>query len=120
MSKLMAKQNCGIIYAIKRCKYETIERSIAEYMSQYTGTPVEYYTKFVLYKILVNAIADLLNTMDNPGSFWYEYQHWKIGLIKYDDFKAICAALATVQVRDDNDNYINGFRPVEEYKEFGL
>lgn len=111
--KLMDKMNCGIIYAVKLNKENDRHKSIASFLSKYTDAPVEYYSNKMLENALARAIADLLNHMDYPSSFWHEYWHLKQDPWNMNDFDAMCAALAIVQVRNDKE-YMNGFSPIEE------
>ena len=110
---MMDKMNCGIIYAIKLNPAGNWYDSIASFMSKYTDTPITHYSHPILETILSNAIADLLNNLKYPSSFWYEY--WRCKKIwGYSDFDAICATMANIQVKENND-YINGFQPIEEF-----
>lgn len=111
---MMDKMNCGVIYAVKMNVKGNYYESIASFMSKYTNTPVEYYTNAILETILSNAIADLLNNLIHPSAFWFEYWRLKQYPWEMNDFEAICAAMANIQVRDTN-NYINGFQPIEEF-----
>lgn len=111
----MDKMSCGIIYAIKLNPEGDIYKSIATFMSKYTSTPIEYYTNKLLETILSNAIADLLNNLKYPSSFWFNYWRWKQWPWEMNDFEAICAALNEVAVKDENGNYINGFMPLEDF-----
>lgn len=111
--KLMSKMNCGIIYAVKWNKQNDLYKNIASFMSNYTATPIEYYTPAILENILVNAISDLLDHMEHPSVFWHEYWRYKQFPWEMTDFEAMCAVLNTISVKDD-ETYINGFRPMEE------
>jgi len=116
---LMEKINCGVIYAVKMNQAGNWYDSIASFMSKYTDTPITHYSHSMLETILSRAIADLLDNLKRPSSFWFEY--WRCKKVwDYSDFDAMCASLATVQVKDLQSDgayiYINGFRPFEEFK----
>lgn len=114
--KLMDKMNCGIIYAVKLNNCGDYYDSIAAFMSKYTDTPVKHYTKSILETILSRAIAELLENLNHPSSFWFEYWHFKQAPWNRTDFEAICAALSTIAVKDEDGNYINGFRSLDEFE----
>lgn len=111
----MDKMSCGIIYAIKLNPEGNRYKSIATFMSKYTDTPVEYYTNKLLETALSSAIADLLDNLKHPSSFWFSYWRWKQWPWGMTDFEAICAALSEVAVKDGNGTYINGFMPLEDF-----
>ena len=115
MMKLMSKMNCGIIYAVKQNLFNDRFKSIAAFMNIYTDTPIDYYTPDILEHLLSNAIAELLENLEHPSSFWFEYRHWKKEPWNMSDFDAMCAALAAIPVKN-NELYINGFRPIEEFE----
>ena len=113
--QLMSKMDCGIIYAVKLNLCNDIYKSIATFMHLYTDTPIDYYTNAMLEDLLSNAIAQLLENLNHPSAFWFEYRHWKKKPWNMSDFDAMCAALAAIPVKNNND-YINGFRPLEEFE----
>lgn len=107
--------SCGVIYAIKLNPEGDKYKSIATFMSKYTITPIEHYTNSILETILSNAVADLLDNLKYPSSFWFSYWRWKQYPWSMNDFEAICATLTEIAVKDEKGNYINGFIPLEEY-----
>lgn len=113
--KRLSKKNCGIIYAVKLNQEGDKYKSIATFMSKYTDTPIEYYTKAILETLLSHAIADLLDNLKYPSSFWFNYWRWKHFPWDMNDFDAICATLTEIAVKDENGNYINGFMPLEDF-----
>lgn len=112
--KLMDKMNCGVIYAVKMNIKGDHYDSIASFMSKYTDTPINCYTHSILETILSRAVAELLDNLEYPSSFWFEYWHFKQSPWNRTDFGAICAAMSTIQIKKDG-KYINGFRPFEEF-----
>lgn len=114
--RLMEKMNCGVIYAVKLNYSGNWYDSIASFMSKYTDTPVGHYSHAILETRLICALADLMDNMTNPSSLWYEYWHFKRYPWSKSDFDAMCSSLSTVAVKDEFGNYINGFRPREEFE----
>ena len=114
--KLMDKMNCGVIYAVKLNPKGDRYESIASFMSKYTDTPIEHYNKSILETRLICAIANLIENMEHPCEVWFEYQHMLHEPWSMSNFDAMCAAMSTVAVKDENGNYINGFRPIEEFE----
>ena len=112
----MDKMNCGVIYAVKLNNKGNAYDSIASFMSKYTDTPINAYTHPILETILSTAVADLLNSLEHPSGFWFEYWRFKQSPWNHSDFEAICGALATTAVRDSEGKYINGFLPIEEFE----
>ena len=84
-------------------------------MSHYTDTPINHYTHPILETILSRAIGELLESLNYPSSFWFEYWRWKQDPWNMNDFEAICSALSSIAVKDKEGNYVNGFRPIEEF-----
>ena len=113
---LMDKMNCGVIYAVKLNPKGDHYQSIAAFMSKYTDTPIDHYNKSIITTRLVCALADLIENMEHPCGIWFEFWHYRQDPWSMDDFNAMCASLATVAVKDENGNYINGFRPIEEFE----
>ena len=111
----MDRMSCGVIYAIKLNPEGDRYKSIATFMSKYTDTPIEYYTNKLLETALSYAVADLLDNLKYPSSFWFKYWQWKQYPWNMNDFDAICAALAETAVKDENGNYINGFMSLEDF-----
>lgn len=115
--KLMEKINCGVIYAAKMNQKGDHYQSIASFMSKYTDTPIEHYTKQIITTRLICALGDLMEHMDHPCGVWFEFWHMRQSPWHTDDdFEAMCGALATIAVKDKNGRYINGFRPFEEFE----
>lgn len=115
MEQLLSEMSIGVIYAAKIGKGNTYREKVANFMSKYTDTPVNYYGKYELDRIMVNAFAELLNCAEHPGAIFYEYFAWiHQSATNYDDFDAMCTALSNVQVKEKDKitgeyKYINGF-----------
>lgn len=62
----------GIIDAVKRGK-KSGKESIIDFLSEYTGTPKEYYSDGELIRIIRNAFVDYLKTADNPAFEVWQY-----------------------------------------------
>lgn len=117
----------GIIDAVKRGK-KSGKESIIDFLSEYTGTPKEYYSDGELIRIIRNAFVDYLKTADNPAFEVWKYfdakrqqenfkdvfpeQHKKYA--ERDncmdiDTEAILSAFCLACVQKDG-KYVNGFR----------
>jgi len=114
---VMSKMNCGVLYSIKLKGELTSQTAITNFMSKYTDTPYEYYNSYMIEQIVSNAIAELLDHVKHPSFIWHEYQERLHFPWNMNSFDAMCSILCEVQVKE-NDEYINGFRPIEEYSEF--
>lgn len=121
----------GIIYVVKNGKKSSKE-SIVDFLSEYTGTPKEYYSDKEIVRIVRNAFVDYLKTADNPAFEVWQYfdakrqqenfkdvfpeQHKKYeerdGLMDIDT-ESIVAAFRLSNVKE-NGNYVNGFREWEK------
>lgn len=123
----------GIIDAVKRGK-KSGKESIIDFLSEYTGTPKEYYSDGELIRIIRNAFVDYLKTADNPAFEVWQYfdakrqkenfkdvfpeQHKKYA--ERDncmdvDTEAILSAFRLTCVQKDG-KYVNGFR--ESWKNY--
>lgn len=117
----------GLIYAVKHGE-KSGKESIIDFLSEYTGTPKEYYSDGKLIQIIRNAFVDYLKTADNPAfDVWHYFdakrqkenfkdvfseQHKKY--IERDncmdiDTEAILSAFRLTRVQKDG-KYTNGFR----------
>lgn len=119
----MEDSTIGTIYALKHVD-KSYDDSVIEFWSKYTETPPEYYRTETLMKIAKMVMEDYMNTADNPRLVMYcllenmrfDCEH----LIKeeetFDDRvrRAIWETLTMTKVKDDNGNYVNGFRELEE------
>lgn len=117
----------GIIYAIKRSGKSTRE-AIADFLSERTMTPKEYYTDKELVRIVRNTFIDYLRTADNPAFDVSQYFDIKRQKEAYKEFfpimekqyaerdnlldidtESIAAALRLCNVVE-NGEYVNGFK----------
>lgn len=120
----------GLIYAVKH-NGKSAKESIIDFLSEYTGTPKEYYSDGELIRIIRNAFVDYLKTADNPAFEVWQYfdakrqkenfkdvfpeQHKKYA--ERDncidiDTEAIISAFRLTCVQKDG-KYVNGFRNME-------
>jgi hypothetical protein len=104
----MTDHTIRIINAIKRSG-KVWNQAVAEYMSEYSGCPIEEYTETKLNRILKEAFLDYLATCDNPSMevcdlFDFMDNHGSESLGHH-----IADVLGMTQVRDGNE-YVNGFR----------
>jgi hypothetical protein len=115
MGKLLSERSVGIIYAIKVRHCNSYREEVANFMSKYTNTPVEYYHRWMLDRIIVNTFSELLDYVEHPSSVFRDYYTWAYqSPLNYDNFDAMCAALSNVQVKEKDAatgeyEYINGF-----------
>lgn len=117
----------GLIYAVKHSG-KSAKESIIDFLSEYTGTPKEYYSDGELIRIIRNAFVDYLKTADNPAFDVWQYfdakrqkenfkdvfpeQHKKYA--ERDncidiDTEAILSVFRLARVQKDG-KYVNGFR----------
>ena len=109
----MDKMYQGIIYTIKREGHS--REAIADFMHNFTDTPKEYYTNYIINQLLEQTMSAAVRENQYPSSILYEYFNWKHEPWNYDEFNAMCAALSSIQVREKDAetgkyNYINGFK----------
>lgn len=107
----MTDLTLNIIKSIK-CSGKVWNRAVAEYMSEYSGCPVEDYTETSLNHILKEAFIDYVSTCDNPEEPVREL----FDFIENNGARSLGHHIANVlgltQVRK-NDKYINGFRDLK-------
>lgn len=118
----MEKSTIGTIYALKNGN-KSFDEVVAEYWSNYTGTPIEYYKERDLMHIVQNVFLDYISTADNPkyevwnlfNNMWFDCDR----LCKCtDDFdkrirNAIYTTLILTDVMDGN-RFVNGFRELDD------
>lgn len=118
---MMDKMYVGVIYAAKLNKRYNYVKSISDFMSKYTGTPVEQYTPDLIKQILTQTFGALLNEVAHPGNLFQSYMKWKEYPWGLNDIEAMCATFAEVPVRKPLNKertqyeYINGFCEMEEF-----
>lgn len=108
----MTDRTLGIIKAIKQ-RGKVWNRAVAEYISERTGTPIEDYTEYDLNIILKEAFLDYIATCDNPA---FEVETLINLMTSFGDSSLGCHLaniLGMTQVRDKDDNYVNGFRKIK-------
>lgn len=115
----ISRMNCGVIYAIKQNREGDYAKSVIQFMSKYTDTPIEYYSDKAVESIVINAVAEMMEKMEHSSVYFCSYMRWQDYPWNMSCFEALCAALSEVMVYDTkNKKYVNGFRPLEEYDEF--
>ena len=104
----MTDKTLGIIYAIKRSG-KVWNQAVAEWMADYSGSPVEEYTETVINKILKEAFVDYISTCDKPDVELYEF----LCLIESQGMHSLGYYIANIlgmtQVKDC-DKFVNDFR----------
>lgn len=127
----MDNMTLGIIDAVKRGK-KSGKESIIDFLSEYTGTPKEYYSDGELIRIIRNAFVDYLKTADNPAFDVWQYfdakrqqENFKDVFPAQDkkyakrdncmgiDTEAILSAFCLACVQE-NGKYVNGFKDWKE------
>ncbi len=98
------------IYALKRRDENTLTERTIGFLSEYSGTPIDYYDNETVRQFVRSSFIDYLRTADNPAFAVWQYFDCQ----KYhpDDTEALMASLLLAQVRDDS-GYVNGFRDKE-------
>lgn len=129
----MEKLTLGIIYAIKHINNnKSSKESIVDFLSEYTGTPKEYYTERELVGIIRNAFVDYLRTAENPAFDVWQYFDAKRQAENFKDVfpkqhekykerddcfdidtEGILSALRLSKVKE-NGKYVNGFRELKK------
>ena len=104
----MTDHTINIIKSIKRSG-KVWSQAVAEYMSEYSGSPVEEYTETELNRILKEAFLDYLTTCDSPSM----EIRGLLDLMENNGLHSIgyhiANVLGMVEVKD-GDKYVNGFR----------
>ena len=104
----MTDKTLGIIYAIKRSN-KVWNQAVAEWMSDYSGSPVVAYTETVINKILKEAFVDYISTCDKPNVELYSFLCLIEGQGMHSLRYYIANILGMAQVKD-GDIFVNGFR----------
>lgn len=135
----MEDMTLGIIYTFKNFGTNNAKEILIDFMSKYTMTPKEYYSKLELIRIIRSAFVDYIRFCDNPGYEIYSYfdakkQKEDLKIYNYklykeyqesedifdDDTQALIATLCNTQVKEfDKETkkykYINGFYDAEGF-----
>ena len=120
----MDKQTNDFIISLKR-HTETEDRfgdyyinATAEYLSNMSETPIEYYNNSILYSYIQSAFKDFMSTADSPQLVMYDFfTSFNHNIKKFYDpeltlARACCAAMDVSQVREKKDGVwvtVNGF-----------
>lgn len=111
------------IYELKK-ENMSFDDAVAEYWSNYSGTPIECYDEGVLMRIAENVFLDYIGTADNPRyEIWNLFDNMRFDykrFYKQSEFDfdkrvryAIWATLANTDVRN-NGEFVNGFRELDD------
>lgn len=120
----------GLIYAIKHSE-KSAKESIIDFLSEYTGTPKQYYSDNELVQIIRDSFVDYLKTADKPSFDVWQYFDAKRQQENFKevfpdqakkyakrdgkmdiDTEAIISAFRLSRVQE-NGKYVNGFRNME-------
>ena len=110
----MTDLSLGIIYAIKQSG-KPWNQAVAEYMSNYSGSPIEDYTETKLNQILKSTFLDYISTCDKPNEdveTLFEMMKAEYHSLGY----YIAHTLAMTIVKNDG-KYVNGFRSLVKEEE---
>ena len=108
----MEQRTCNIIMCCKgHCKLvddqATMQDTIIAYMSAECACPKEHYTRRLLEQIVLEALYDYMNCVDNPGfelrQLFYQYPSQDPPILE-----RILTTFQLSQVRN-NVGYVNGF-----------
>lgn len=121
----MKNSTIRTIYALKKgCK--SFDDVVTDYWSEYSGVPAKYYDKRTLMDIAVAILRDYISTADNPSYVLFElfdYMRFDCKHFyntyenkEFDDRVryAIWTTLAMTDVVDENGNFVNGFRELND------
>lgn len=116
MNGIMDEMSIGIIYTIKH-NATNYRIMIVHFLSNYTLTPPEHYTKAVINRILKNVFYDAVQHNEHPQSLVRDYFESK----ESREEDRIASALSLMQVKEKNKEsgeyeYINGFKEFDEMK----
>ena len=116
----------GIILTCKHgYKNNEYKDAIKEFLSDYTLTPIKYYTESALRFILIHCFEDYIENVKSPRWIINEFFGFKYGIDPMDDTDAIIGCFRGAQVREYSDpvlkklTYVNGFHDFE-FKELKL
>ena len=70
--EVMNDLTLGLIYAVKHSG-KSAKESIIDFLSEYTGTPKQYYSDNELVRIVRDSFVDYLKTADNPAFEVWQY-----------------------------------------------
>lgn len=70
--EVMNDLTLGLIYAVKHSE-KSAKESIIDFLSEYTGTPKQYYSDNELVRIIRDSFVDYLKTADNPAFEVWQY-----------------------------------------------
>ena len=111
----MDKKTVGMIRFLKYYgpEYPTLREAAIAYMMDYSGCERKVYTDGVIEGIIFEVFCDFIDSVDKPSMHLRQMQesqristHSAFASNVYD---YMLSAMELVQVRDDNNGYINGF-----------
>ena len=105
----MSDQTLGIIYAIKQ-RGESPLKAVAEYMSEYSGSPKDEYNEEYLYVILKNAYIDYMSTCDSPSSEVARFLELLEKNYGHSMAFTLVITMGLTRVKNTDGKFVNGFR----------
>jgi hypothetical protein len=101
---------------IRACKGNFLTDETSEikrvklYMAKVCDTPVERYTDNIISSIMLNALYDYIDTCDRPSAF-LRSMYSQVGDTPKTLAERIAIAFQLVRIKNENGEYVNGFKP---------
>ena len=107
----MTNHTLNLIYAIKQSD-KLWNQAVSEYMSTYSGSPIENYNEYILNHILREAYCDYISTCDNPAVEARKLLEMMDSYPMYSRAHHLANCMGLAQVKDKG-RFVNGFREQE-------
>lgn len=104
----MTDHTLNLIYAIKKSG-KSWNQAVSEYMSAYSGSPIERYDEYSLNHILREAYCDYISTCDNPAMEARKLLEMMDNYPMYSRAHHLANCMGLAQVKDKG-KFVNGFR----------
>ena len=104
----MTDHTLNLIYAIKQSG-KSWNQAVSEYMSAYSGSPIERYDEYSLNHILREAYCDYISTCDNPAMEARKLLEMMDNYPMYSRAHHLANCMGLAQVKDKG-KFVNGFR----------
>ena len=111
----MTDHTLNIIYAIKKSG-KSWDQAVSEYMSAYSGSPIERYDEYNLNHILREAYCDYISTCDNPAMEARKLLEMMDNYPMYSRAHHLANCMGLAQVKDKG-KFVNGFREYNRISE---
>lgn len=101
-----------LIYKLKQNIYEDPVKIVKEHICAFAGILPEHIGNQDVYTFVQDAFFDFFNTADDKALQFQSYFYAK-SQSGVDDVHAMLIVLRVSQVRNENMEFINGFREIE-------